>query len=321
VGGTLSLPAVYWLAREVFGPRRALVAMGLVAFGLVPLIVSRWGWTLALLLTLSMATVAATLAALRTRRMAYAILAGILLGLSLHTHAAAWAAAGGLLLHAVLLLKRPDLRRLIAGAVAGCLLAAIPYVVGFADYPALVGGRARDVSVFGTTKDVSIPGGNRPGAPAIRLPYNMLEYTGLFLWTSDPNPRHGFPGRPPFLLPVGVAALIGIALALGKVRQGDESPRRRSSRESSQMRHGKRSRAQGASSGTSADYPRTEGSFVADRLRDARRRSRTTSRAAGPAKRGGSPAVPSGRAVLVRRARSGSRGAASGVVALSAAAE
>jgi hypothetical protein len=89
VGGTLSLPAVYWLAREVFGPRRALVAMGLVAFGLVPLIVSRWGWTLALLLTLSMATVAATLAALRTRRMAYAILAGILLGLSLHTHAAA----------------------------------------------------------------------------------------------------------------------------------------------------------------------------------------------------------------------------------------
>jgi hypothetical protein len=210
--------------------------MGLVAFGLVPLIVSRWGWTLALLLTLSMATVAATLAALRTRRMAYAILAGILLGLSLHTHAAAWAAAGGLLLHAVLLLKRPDLRRLIAGAVAGCLLAAIPYVVGFADYPALVGGRARDVSVFGTTKDVSIPGGNRPGAPAIRLPYNMLEYTGLFLWTSDPNPRHGFPGRPPFLLPVGVAALIGIALALGKVRQGDESPRRRSSRESSQIR-------------------------------------------------------------------------------------
>ncbi len=225
VGGTLSLPSVYWLAREISGPRRALVAMGLTAFGLVPLIVSRWGWTLALLLPLLVGAAAAALAAIRTRRIAFAILAGILLGVSLHTHAAAWAASGGFVLYSVLLLKRPECRRLVAGAVTGCLVAAIPYVVGFADHPALVGGRARDVSIFASTKDISIPGGNRPGAPAVRLLYNTLEYTGLFLWTSDPNPRDGFPGRPPFLPPVGAAALVGVALALRKAREGDERSR------------------------------------------------------------------------------------------------
>lgn len=225
VGGTLSLPAVYWLGREISGPRRALVAMGLVAFGLLPLIVSRWGWTLALLLPLLMGAAAAALAAIRTRRTAFAILAGVLLGFSLHTHAAAWAAAGGFVLYALLLLGRPDSRRLVAGAVAGCLVAAIPYVVGFAEYPALVGGRARDVSIFASTKDVSIPGGNQPGAPGVRLAYNLIEYTGLFLWTSDPNPRDGFPDRPPLLPPIGAAALVGVALTLRKARQGDDRSR------------------------------------------------------------------------------------------------
>ena len=70
-----------------------------------------------------------------------------------------------------------------------------------------------------------MPGGNGPWAPPLRLLYHGIEYTGLFLWTRDPNPRHGDPDRPPFDAVLGFAALIGVALALRSARSGDAGDR------------------------------------------------------------------------------------------------
>ncbi len=225
VGGTLALPATYWLGREVRGPRFGLIAMALAAFAAWPLVFSRWAWTGSLLLPLVLAGAAAVLAALRTGRVVSAILAGVFVGLSLHTHPAAWAIGAGFAAFALISLRRPRGSRLVIAAAIAGLIAFLPFAPAFLQYPERLGGRAQDVSVFASTKDVAVPGGNGPWAPPLRLLYNGIEYTGLFLWTRDPNPRHGDPDRPPFDPLLGLAALIGVALSLRSARAGDAGDR------------------------------------------------------------------------------------------------
>ena len=225
VGGTLTLPAIYWLGRELRGPRFALLAMALTSFATWPLVFSRWAWTAGLLLPLALAGAAAAIRALRTRRIFWAFLSGIFVGLSLHTHPAAWAIGAGFAIFGLTMLRRPGGRRLLAAAAIAGLLAFLPFAPAFLRHPERFGGRARDVSVFAPTKDVAIPGGNGLWAPPLRLLYNGIEYSGLFLWTRDPNPRHGLPGRSPFDPVLGLAALVGSALSLSGARRGDPGQR------------------------------------------------------------------------------------------------
>ena len=220
VGGTLALPAAYWLGREISGRRRGLVAMAILAFSQWPLVFSRWAWTGALLLSLVLGAAAAAVRARRTGSAGWAAVAGLLLGLSLHTYVSAWAVAAGFAIFAIGGLRRPAGAKLALAATGTALLAFLPFAPAFLEYPERLGGRAHDVSFLAPTKDVAVPGGNRPGAPPLRLLYNGVEYTGLFLWTRDPNPRHGFPDRPPFDALLGVAALVGAGLSYRKARDG-----------------------------------------------------------------------------------------------------
>ena len=220
VGGTFALPAAYWLGREVSGRRRGLVAMAILAFSQWPLVFSRWAWTGALLLSLVLGAAAAAVRARRTGSAGWAAVAGLLLGLSLHTYVSAWAVAAGFAIFAIGGLRRPAGAKLALAATGTALLAFLPFAPAFLEYPERLGGRAHDVSFLAPTKDVAVPGGNRPGAPPLRLLYNGVEYTGLFLWTRDPNPRHGFPDRPPFDALLGVAALVGAGLSYRKARDG-----------------------------------------------------------------------------------------------------
>ncbi|HEX9689992.1 MAG TPA: glycosyltransferase family 39 protein [Thermoanaerobaculia bacterium] len=222
VGGTFSLLAVYWAAREIGGRRRALIAAALLAFGAWPLIFSRWGWTLALLLPLLFGAVAAALAALRTRKIAYSGAAGALAGLSLHTHPTAWAAAAGLGTFALLVARDRQHRRLVAAAALGCVLAFLPYGLGFLEYPQRIGGRTRDIPLLGPSKDATIPGASGPFAVPTRLLHNAVQHTGVLLWTSDPNPRHGLPGRPQVHPVIGIAALAGAAIGWRLARRGNK---------------------------------------------------------------------------------------------------
>ncbi|PYQ66880.1 MAG: hypothetical protein DMF54_06275 [Acidobacteria bacterium] len=221
VGGTLALPAAYWLGREVSGARRGLVAMAILAFARWPLVFSRWAWTGALLTALVLGAAAAAVRARRIGSAAWAAVAGLLAGLSLHTYVSAWAVAAGFAVFAVGVLRRPAGAKLVGAAAGAALLAFLPFAPAFLRYPERLGGRAHDVSFLAPTKDVAVPGGNRPGAPPLRLLYNTVEYTGLFLWTRDPNARHGFPDRPPFDPALGIAALTGAALSYRKYREGN----------------------------------------------------------------------------------------------------
>lgn len=225
VGGTLALPAIYWLGREMGSRRRALAAMAILAFAGWPLVFSRWGWTGTLMWPLVLCASAAALRALRTRSIFWAFASGVLVGLSLHTHPAAWAAAAGLAAFGLAALRAKRAGTLLAAAAVGGILAFLPFGFAFLKYPERIGGRAQDVSFLAPTKDVAIPGGNRPYAPPLRLLYNAVEYTGLFLWTRDPNPRHGMPGRPPLDPLLGIAALAGAAVALRKSGSGGAGER------------------------------------------------------------------------------------------------
>jgi hypothetical protein len=107
VGGTLTLPAMYWLGRELRGPRFALLAMALTSFAAWPLVFSRWAWTAGLLLPLVLAGAAAAIRAHRAASVGWAAVAGLFVGLSLHTYVAAWAVAAGFAIFAVSGLRRP----------------------------------------------------------------------------------------------------------------------------------------------------------------------------------------------------------------------
>jgi hypothetical protein len=221
VPGALAIPAAAWFAWEVSGGLAASLATTAVALGLWPLVFSRWGYTAAALIPLALLAGAATLAALRTRRLAFALLAGAALGLSLHTHSSSWAVAAGLGVYSLALLRAKENRGLVLAAWLAAGLAFLPFGIGYLRNPANLGGRIRDV-----------PAGSRvsgaygaPVAGPLRVPAtlftNALDYAGVLVWTPDPNPRDGVPGRAALHPLLGIVALAGFARAAGRRTRGD----------------------------------------------------------------------------------------------------
>jgi hypothetical protein len=221
IPGCLALPAVYWLGREIAGRRVALTAMALLALAMSPLVFSRWAYTAALLLPLVLAAAAAVLRALRTSRIGWAILAGALIGLSLHTYVPAWAIAASFAAFGLAQIRRPGRWRILLAADTAAVLAFLPFAIAFFQFPDRLGGRARNVSFLVLSRNVALAEGSGPVAILLRLLHNVVEYTGTLIWTGDPNARNGIPGRPAATVLIGVAALLGLVLSARRARAGD----------------------------------------------------------------------------------------------------
>src|ERR1035437_3583051 len=110
--GCLAVPALWWLAREAFGPRTAVTAALFGTFLGWPLLLSRWTSTASLLVALVLLAAAAALSSLRTGSLGLAALSGACVGLSLHTHASAGAVAAGFGAFALLAARDPTAGRL-----------------------------------------------------------------------------------------------------------------------------------------------------------------------------------------------------------------
>lgn len=210
VPGALAVPAAGWLAWEAFGGRAAVLAASFLAFSSRALALSRWGYTPATLVPLALAAVAAALAARRRRSTALAALSGLFAGLAMHTHSSAIVVPVAVACWIVGTWGEPGFRRRAAATAGAALFAAAPWLLGFLQHPGYVGGRLRDVHVANPVRDVHA----RDLGLAGRLASNAVDYSGLFMFTFDPNPRHGFPGRPAGPAFVGAATLLGYA-ALG----------------------------------------------------------------------------------------------------------
>jgi hypothetical protein len=221
VPGSLAIPAASWLAWEISGALSAAFGTAVVALGLWPLVFSRWGYTAAALIPLAFLAGAAALAALRTRRRSFAVLAGASLGLSLHTHSSSWAVAAGLLVFSLGVLRSREDRGLVLAAFVAAGLAFLPFGIGYLRNPANIGGRIRDVpagsrvsGAYGTTL-------KGPLGLAGTLALNALDYPGVLVWTPDPNPRDGVPGRPALHPLLGALAFAGFARAAARRSRGD----------------------------------------------------------------------------------------------------
>lgn len=221
VPAALTVPAAGWLAYEAFGRRASVLAAAFVAFSSRSLALSRWGYTPATLVPLALATVAAALAARRRRSLPLAALSGVFAGLAMHTHSSALVVPVALAAWSAGTWKEQGARGRAAAAAGAALLAAGPWLLGFVQHPGHFGGRLRDVNLGNPVRDVD----TRHAGPATRLVLNAIDYTGLFVFTKDPNGRHGFPERAAAPIAVGLAALVGFAVLLRRSVKDPGAPR------------------------------------------------------------------------------------------------
>lgn len=221
VPGCLLLLAAFWLAAEVFGLPAAFLGAAVVALARWPLVFSRWSYTASAAMPLALLAGAAALAALRTRRLPLAALSGLAIGLSLHTHSSAWGIAAGLGVFSLVALRDPSARRLVVTSWAAAVLAFAPFAWGYLTHPENLGGRLRDVPAGTRPAGAWGPRLTGPLAVPATLAYNAVEYTGVLLFTVDPNPRNGLPGRAAVTPVLGLAALLGLGVSAARRTRGD----------------------------------------------------------------------------------------------------
>jgi len=221
VPGCLALLAAFWLAAEVFGLPAALLGAAVVSLARWPLVFSRWSYTASALIPLALLAGAAALAALRTGRRGLAVVSGLCVGLSLHTHSSAWGVAAGLGVFSLFVLRDRAARLLVLFAWAAAVLAFAPFGWGYLTHPENLGGRLRDVPVGTPPAGAWGPRLTGPLAVPATLAFNAVEYTGVLLFTKDPNPRNGLPGRAAVTPLLGLAALLGLGLAAARGTRGD----------------------------------------------------------------------------------------------------
>ncbi len=219
--GCLALLGAFWLASEVFGLSAALLGVSLVSLSRWPLVFSRWSYTASALIPLALLSAAAALASLRTRRLWLAVLSGVFTGLSLHTHSSSWAVAAGLGIFSLSPLRDRALRPLVLSAWTAALLAFAPFGWGYLRHPENLGGRVRDVAVGTGSSGAYGPEVGGPLALPAAVVSNAAEYTGILLFTKDPNPRDGLPGHLALTPTLGLAAMVGLALAAARRSRGD----------------------------------------------------------------------------------------------------
>jgi hypothetical protein len=217
--GSLALLALWWLAREVAGPRAAILALLLGAFCRTPLILSRWSSIVIGLVFLSTLGAAAALAARRMGSVALGALAGACAGLCLHTHASAPLVVAAFGAFAVSVRGERAVRRpVVAGAIAAGLT-ALPFLIGGLSERARWGGHVRDMDVFSSVRLVTMPFQHGPFAVPVRLASNAFDYLGVVLFTHDPTPRNALPHTAAFSPLVGAAILLGLGAWLASAHK------------------------------------------------------------------------------------------------------
>lgn len=220
--GCVAIAAIALLARELAGWQAAAWAAWLAAACRWPLTLSRFGYTASASIPLVALAAAFLLRSLRTGRNRDAAVAGLAAALALQTYAAAWAVVPALVVAWWVSVRDGGERRRAALGTALVVAGALAYAWALHAANGRLGGRAAEAGVWTPVKDVGLRwAGEGFGGILWRAASATVEYTGLFLWTSDPVARHGLPDRPPFSPPVGAAALLGLAVLAARSRGGD----------------------------------------------------------------------------------------------------
>lgn len=215
----LTVPAVFFLGRYLFGSLAGLLAMYLLAISRWHMTMSRWGWNEVAPPLFQALGVYFLVQGLRERRAFSYALGGLLTGLSIYTYLSSRLGMATVALFALYWVATdPDgpwrsWRRHWRGLVLlgiGTVAAMAPIGVTFITQPFTFMNRAAQINVF---RDVEVEGSLRP------LRENVWRYVQMFYEKGDPVGRHNLPGEPQADPVTGVLLAVGLAYAL--LRLGD----------------------------------------------------------------------------------------------------
>jgi len=214
--GILTVPATYWMVRQLLGRREALLAALVTASTFWHLNLSREGFRAVSLPLFTALWLGFLARALRRQRRYDWALAGIFLGLSVYTYLAARFAPLVLLVLVVYWLARRQpvsWRGLLILGLCACLVAS-PLLIYAARHLDTFLERSGQVSIL----NPDINHGDLAGT-VLR---QVLKTLGMFNWRGDFIPRHNLPYRPVFDLATGLLFLLGLALCLRRALRQQE---------------------------------------------------------------------------------------------------
>jgi hypothetical protein len=214
VPAVLSILAIYFLGRLVFGPVVGLSAMLLMASSRWHMSMSRWGWNETAPPLFQILATFFLIRGLRDRRALDYALSGLFTGLSMYTYLSARLAAATLLLYILLwvLTDRSGmvacLRRSWLGFVLfalAALVAVAPIGVTYYADPFAMNNRVSEISVF---RDIHDQHSIQP------LVQNIKDILKFFHQTGDHQGKHNLPDEPMTDPITGLLFAIGVAYSI-----------------------------------------------------------------------------------------------------------
>ena len=210
----LSVAAIYFLGRLVFGPMVGLSAMLLMAVSRWHLSMSRWGWNETAPPLFQILATFFLIRGLRDRRAFDYALSGLLMGISMYTYLSARLAAATILLYILYwILSDPSgilasLRRSWLGFVLfglAALVAFAPIAVTYVKDPFAMNNRVAEISIF---RDIRDQGSVKP------LLQNIGDILKFFHQTGDHQGKHNLPDEPMTDPITGLFFAIGLAYSI-----------------------------------------------------------------------------------------------------------
>jgi len=214
--GIATMPALYWLARELYGRRVALVSVAIMAGNYWHLSLSRNGYPNILIPPLECLALALLWRGYRDRRPLLMGAGGLFIGLVLYTYLAARLFPVTLVLYFLYVLL-VDARRFWqrAGGLALAVLAALavfaPLGVYFYQHPHDFYERASQVLVFES--------GGGWGSWLRTMASNLLQNLGGLFIRGDPRPLFNLPGKPVFTPVMAAFLLLGTGIAARRIKR------------------------------------------------------------------------------------------------------
>lgn len=214
VPAILTVPAVFFLARLLFGSSVGLFAMLLMAVNRWHLSMSRWGWNETAPPLFQVLAFFFLIRGLRDRRALDYALSGLLTGLALYTYLSARLAAVTLVLYILYWFWsdpagwRASLRRSGMGIAILFLAAAVtlaPNAVTYITSPFLFNNRVSEISVL---RDMASQGSPFP------LVQNIGDVLKFFHQTGDHQGKHNLPDEPMTDPVTGLLFAVGVAYAI-----------------------------------------------------------------------------------------------------------
>jgi hypothetical protein len=213
-----TVPAVYLLARLLFGATAALFTMFLFAVSRWHLTMSRWAWNEVAPPLFFALSACFLIQGLRERRAFSYVCGGLLGGLMIYTYLSSRLAVLTLILFTLgWLATDPDgpmasWRRSWRGLVfylLAALVAVAPLCVTYITHPFTFFNRSSEINIF---REIEAAGSSAP------LRQNIWNHVQLFYQKGDPNGRHNLPGEPQSDPVTGVLLVVGLGYALLRFR-------------------------------------------------------------------------------------------------------